>query len=150
MSLIKDVIVVPPDGLVTLNDKSGPVCERIDCKEKYFAFTRAIVDISAFKAKLQSMQPEQWDDDNQVGNVKLCRPSHDGWGIKKIIFNFCDDFLMKVLDLPWSQEEEWRSLLIPIYNAIGVPENRIVRSLLASIPPGVSIPVHHDTGFLLL
>ena len=29
------------------------------------------------------------------GNVKMTRPAHDAWGIKKITFNFCDDFLLK-------------------------------------------------------
>ena len=79
--------------------------------------------------------------------MKLTRPAHDAWGIKKIVFNFCDDFLLKVLDLPWGKDEEWRALLLPIYEAIGITESRVVRSLLASMPPGLNIPVHHDTGY---
>ena len=58
-------------------------------------------------------------------NVKLTRPAHDAWGIKKIVFNFCDDFLTKVLDLPWGQAEEWRALLLPIYQAIGIREDQV-------------------------
>lgn len=68
---------------------------------------------------------------------------------------------------PFSQDEEWRRLLSPIYAAVGqvslslrklpcvtltdyqvgVDEKRIVRSLLARMPPGAKIPVHHDTGY---
>jgi hypothetical protein len=47
------------------------------------------------------------------------------------VFTFCDDFLLKVVDLPWSRDEEWRSLLRPIYAALGVDESKVVRSLLA-------------------
>jgi hypothetical protein len=56
---------------------------------------------------------------------------------------------MKVVDLPWSQLDEWKVLLAPIYAAVGItnPEKQVVRSLLASMPPSMSIPVHHDTGF---
>lgn len=36
---------------------------------------------------------------------------------------------------------------MPIYEAIGVKEHQVVRSLFASMPPNMSIPVHHDTGY---
>ena len=65
----------------------------------------------------------------------------------QIVFTFCDDFMMKIFDLPWSHQPQWKELLSPIYQAIGVDEGRIVRSLLASMGPGISIPVHHDTGY---
>jgi hypothetical protein len=87
-----------------------------------------------------------WDDDSQDGNVKLMRPAHDRWGIKKIVFTFCDDFLLKVLDLPWASDPAWQPHLDAIYEAIGVDKRKVVRALLASMPPGVDIPVHHDTG----
>jgi hypothetical protein len=144
MSAFKS-FVIPPVGIVKLSDKQTPVCER-ETFDEHYAFTRGIVDVTAFKNKLANLPPGVWEDENQEGNVKLTRPAHDAWGIKKIIFTFCDDFLVKVLDLPWSQLEEWRSLLLPIYHAIGIDESKVVRSLLASMPPGVSIPVHHDTG----
>eukprot|EP01038_Epipyxis_sp_PR26KG_P013627 gene13627-18286_t len=145
--------VVPPSGIVLLSQKQIPVCETnpddpiSPINSQYHAFTRAEIDILPFKNKLLSLSPTMWDDENQEGNVKLHRPAHDAWGIKKIVFTFCDDYLMKVLDLPWSQTQEWKELLQPIYDAIGVSEDRIVRCLLASMPPGVSIPVHHDTGY---
>lgn len=63
--------------------------------------------------------------------MQITRPAHDAWGIKKIIFTFCDDFLLKVVELPWSREERWRRHLLSIYEAIGVQESKVVRSLLA-------------------
>ena len=145
--------VIPPSPLpgkreVPLAAKAVPVCERAlnDCEA--LALTLAQVDVSAFKKKLLESGTGIWDDDyHNRENIKLTRPAHDAWGIKKIVFTFCDDFLQKVLDLPFSQSDEWREHLLPIYNAIGVSEKRIVRSLLALMPPGVKIPVHHDTGY---
>jgi len=140
--------VVPPDGIVSLSNKQKPVCERNPSEfDSNYVFTRAKLDTTQFKQYLQSLPNEIWEDKNQVGNVNLIRPAHDKWGIQKIIFTFCDDFLMKVFDLPWSQKEEWRQYLLPIYESIGIHEKQVVRSLLASMPPGVSIPVHHDTGY---
>ena len=68
----------------------------------------------------------------QTTNALLKRPAHDAWGIKKIVFVFCDDFLQKVLELPWSRQDEWRRHLLPIYQSIGVSEDKIIRSLLVS------------------
>jgi Aspartyl/Asparaginyl beta-hydroxylase len=137
---------IPPHGIVSLADKQMPACEtQLPYKDDY-AFTRAELDVSEFKKYLQNLPSEMWEDEKQQGNVKLHRPAHDAWGIKKIVFTFCDDFLLKVFDLPWSQAEEWRRHLLPIYEALGVPESRVVRCLLASMPPGMKIPVHHDTG----
>lgn len=112
-----------------------------------FAFTRGMIDVSGWKSTLSSLPSNVWEDEEQEGNVKLTRPAHDAWGIKKIIFTFCDDFLQKVFDLPWSQQPMWRKLLLPVYEACGIKESQVVRSLLASMPPGISIPVHHDTGY---
>lgn len=140
-------VQTPPPGEVKLSDKLIPICEREEPYDTFYAFTRSIVDIACFKMKLRQLPQELWEDENQDGNVKLIRPAHDRWGIKKIVFVFCDDFLQKVFDLPWSQLEEWRSLLIPIYTSVGVDEKRVARSLLASMPPGMSIPVHNDTGY---
>lgn len=138
---------VPPDGFVSLIDKRIPACETKQPYSENYAFTRAQLDVSEFKKMLQDLPAEMWEDEKQQGNVKLHRPAHDAWGIKKIVFTFCDDFLLKVFDLPWSQEEKWKRHLSPIYKALGVPESRIVRCLLASMPPGMKIPVHHDTGY---
>ena len=139
---------LPPPGIVDLNDKQSPVCETPPPFRTDYAFTRAVVDTTGLKNKLLNLSPDMWEDEkHNEGNVKLHRPAHDAWGIKKIVFTFCDDFLLKVFDLPWSQAEEWRMHLLPIYQAIGVDESKVVRCLLASMPPGMSIPVHHDTGY---
>ena len=139
---------IPPHGMVDLKDKQSPVCETPLPFRADYAFTRAAVDTTGLKNKLLNLSPDMWEDEkHEEGNVKLHRPAHDAWGIKKIVFTFCDDFLMKVFDLPWSQAEEWRMHLLPIYQAIGVDESKVVRCLLASMPPGMSIPVHHDTGY---
>ena len=141
---------VPSKGEVYLNQKELPICERQtsdDSKNTEYIFTRAVVNISPFKQYLLSLPNEIWDSEKQDGNVKLIRPAHDAWGIKKIIFTFCDDFLQKVFDLPWSQLQVWRQYLVPIYQAVGINEGQVVRCLLASMPSGSSIPVHHDTGY---
>lgn len=151
------ICLSPCTGVVDLADKMYPICELDDAEEladkhknsedATYAYTRGVVDVSEFKSYLESLQQQDWEDENQEGNVNLKRPAHDAWGIKKIMFTFCDDFLLKVLDLPYSQDSKWRKFLLPIYSAIGIEEKQVVRSLLASMPPGMSIPVHHDTGY---
>ncbi|CAM9852912.1 unnamed protein product, partial [Choristocarpus tenellus] len=41
-------------------------------------------------------------------NVRIVRPAHDQWGILKIVFVFCDDYLKKVYTFPWFHEPSWR------------------------------------------
>jgi hypothetical protein len=139
-------IAFPPKGEVKLVDKKVPICESCNELHQHYLYERGEVDIGQFKAFLLSQPSQIWEDKNQEGNVKLIRPAHDNWGIKKIVFTFCDDFLQKVFDLPWSKLDKWKSHLLPIYNAVGIKESQVVRCLLASMPAGVSIPVHHDTG----
>ena len=83
----------PPFGVISLTNKQLPVCERDwpGIEFEPLAVTRAHIDISQFKSKLLSLPAEIWEDDKQEGNVKLIRPAHDAWGIKKIAFTFCDD-----------------------------------------------------------
>lgn len=154
--------IVPRHGTIDLADKKVPICHLFPAKNQDITavpsvfnkiedvpplcVTRAQVDVSAFKEHLLSLPPHMWEDETQEGNVKLMRPAHDKWGIKKIVFTFCDDFLLKVLDLPWASDSSWQPHLDAIYESIGVDKSKIVRSLLASMPPGVDIPVHHDTG----
>lgn len=90
-----------------------------------------------------------WDEVNACqNNVLITRPSHDNWGIKKIVFMFCDDFLRNVYEMPWwhGEDSEMRDAVRPILDALDVPPERVVRMLLAALPPGVTIPVHHDSG----
>ena len=50
-------------------------------------------------------------------------------------------------------EDSFQECIKPILETLSLwedgvgPSPRIVRMLLASLPPGVTIPVHHDTGF---
>ncbi len=89
-----------------------------------------------------------WDEVNAVkNNVHVCRPSHDAWGIKKIVLIFCDDFLQRVYEMPWWHKyPEMRLAIRPILDVLNVEPKRIVRMLFAALPGGVTIPVHHDTG----
>lgn len=140
------MVLVPPDGRVDLSNKLNPVFQRQPPYDSDYCYTLARIDGSRWLAKIRSLPDEFWQDKNQVGNVRLVRASHDAWGIQKIIFTFCDDFLQSVMDLPYSRDPEWKSLLDEVYSAIGIDESRVVRSLLARMPAGVNIPPHHDTG----
>ena len=140
------VKVQPPEGKVHLADKTIPICEWSQPFHEHYAYLRGSIDIQGLKDKLRSLPKDFWKDENQQDNVKIIRPAHDAWGIEKIIFTFCDDFLLKILDLPYSQEASWKELLLPIYAVLGIEHERVVRCLLARMPPGVKIPVHHDTG----
>ena len=97
-----------------------------------------------------------WNEQNAAKyNVKITRPSHDRWGIKKIVLMFCDDFLHTTYTLPWYQEgnktgKQMHAALQPILDCLGIQKSQLVRCLLAGLPPGVTIPVHHDTGKSLI
>lgn len=140
--------VIPPDGQVDLKDKLKPICET-EGPHPPLAYSRGHHDITAWKAKLAEIadSPVWFEHDvHSSSTVKMARAAHDAWGVHKIIFTFSDDFLLKVIDLPNSQDPGWRALLLPIYEQLGIPEDRVVRSLLARMPAGVQVPVHHDTG----
>eukprot|EP01039_Chlorochromonas_danica_P007164 gene7164-7922_t len=142
-------IVIPPEGVVDIKDKAKPVCQTPGPYPP-LAYTRGFYDISAWKAKLKEIfDTPVWHehDHHSPTTVKMARAAHDAWGVHKIIFIFCDDFLQKVVELPNYQKSEWRELILPIFHQMGVDENRVVRCLLARMPSGVSIPVHHDTGY---
>jgi hypothetical protein len=98
-----EVGVDPPEGRISMNDKLIPVCELESEPLEPLCVLRAKLDIKAFKDKLLSLPAEMWDDDKQEGNVKLVRPAHDAWGIKKIAFTFCDDvsLMLTLLALSW-------------------------------------------------
>jgi len=93
-----------------------------------------------------------WREENAAArNVRLTRPSHDAWGIKKIVLVFCEDFLTTIYTLPWYQRgdavgEEMRAAVQPVLDVLGITRDLVVRCLLAGLPPGTTIPVHHDTG----
>jgi hypothetical protein len=80
----------------------------------------------------------------RIENVEVGRPSHDAWGIPKIVLLFCDDFCRDLYEFPWWSEFE--AAVSPILDVLAVPPSRVVRLLLASLPSGATIPVHHDSG----
>ncbi|KAK1931909.1 Membrane-associated sulfotransferase kil1 [Phytophthora citrophthora] len=102
------------------------------------------IDISLLQKRILAEGQELWDPKNQKDNVPVRRAGHDTWGIGKVVFVFCDDYLKNVFTFPWFHS--WQKELTPIFEQIDIPVNRIVRCILASMPPGADIPVHHDTG----
>ena len=104
------------------------------------------------KRKSSSSMTNLWNEQTaSANNVKITRPSHDAWGIKKIILIFCDDLLHTVYTLPWYQQrnkigKEMNLAIEPILTTLGIQKYQLVRCLLAGLPPGVTIPIHHDTG----
>ncbi|EEY57264.1 uncharacterized protein PITG_11100 [Phytophthora infestans T30-4] len=102
------------------------------------------IDISLLQERIRAGGRELWDPANQKDNVPVRRAGHDTWGIGKVVFIFCDDYLQKVFTFPWFHS--WQKELDPIFEQINIPVNRIVRCILASMPAGADIPVHHDTG----
>jgi len=83
-----------------------------------------------------------WDEANAaVHNVRIQRPSHDAWGIRKVVLVFCDDFLQRIYELPWWHDRpEIRDAVKPILDVLGIADcRRIARLLLASLPPGVTM-----------
>lgn len=103
-------------------------------------------DEETIKNKFPPLSPtDYWDPRNAAArNVSITRPSHDAWGIQKVALMFCDDFVTRIYQLPWFQEFE--AALQPIFKACLPPNATLIRLLFASLPPGVTIPVHHDTG----
>lgn len=96
--------------------------------------------------KVKSLE-NLWDINNAYqNNVHIVRPSHDKWGIKKITLVFCDDFLRVVYEMPWWHRKDIREAIQPVLDVLHVPHHRVVRCLFASLPPNVTIPIHHDTG----
>ena len=85
-------------------------------------------------------------------NVSITRPSHDAWGIKKIVLIFCDDFLHRVYEMPWWNQQNcpiakaMRKTIQPILSTLQISDKQVVRMLFAALPPKVTIPIHHDTG----
>eukprot|EP00943_MAST-04B_sp_MAST-4B-sp1_P007007 g7007.t1 len=92
------------------------------------------------------MKDDMWEDSMQRkhGNATVTRAAHDRIGIRKIIFIFSDDILSTVLRHPWWKT--WQNELRPIFESININPNRVIRCMLARIPPKTHIGMHHDTG----
>jgi len=104
--------------------------------------------VSELKKMATNSKSNLWDEVNAAkNNAHVVRPSHDAWGIKKIVLMFCDDFLQTVYEMPWwHSNPAMRNAMKPILDALNIKPDRIVRMLFAALPPGTTIPVHHDTG----
>ena len=138
----------PPAGEVSFDDKRAPTEQGHALSTGTFCFLRGRSDVSRLKARLERDDDFVWSDAYaSEHNVTLARPSHDGWGIRKLAFVFCDDFLHRVYRLPLWEDPSWRALIDPILESCGVPRERIIRCLLASMPPRTVIPPHHDSGY---
>ncbi|KAJ1458582.1 P-loop containing nucleoside triphosphate hydrolase protein [Pelagophyceae sp. CCMP2097] len=151
-SLLEHPIVVPPEGRVLFEDKTAPVNGRpaaeLSAHAEPFCFTRGLVDVSKIAAKLDAGGDAIWSETFAAeNNVLVDRPSHDSWGIRKLIFVFSDDFVHRVYRLPLWDDSEWAALLQPVFDACGVSRHRVIRCLFASMPPRTVIPVHHDSGY---
>jgi hypothetical protein len=80
-------------------------------------------------------------------NVSVCRPSHDQWGIGKIVLIFCDDFLQQCYHFPfWHLRADIREAVQPVLDVLQIQVSQCVRLLLASLPPQTTIPLHQDSG----
>ena len=116
--------------------------------EQHHARQRRIYTANDIGNSTDGSSTNLWDQANAaVHNVAICRPSHDAWGIKKVVLVFGDDFLRDIYQMPWWHLwSDMRDAVQPILNQLGISQDRIARLLFASLPPGVTIPVHHDTG----
>jgi len=147
--LLDEEALVPPSGAVLYHQKRQPIhqTEEVEEDARPFIFTRGSADVSGISAKLDAGGEDIWSEATaRAENVHLLRPSHDSWGIRKIIFCFADDFLQRCYRFPLWRDPEWRALLDPIFAAAGIAPSQVVRCLIASMPPRTVIPVHHDTG----
>ena len=53
----------------------------------------------------------------------------------QIVFVYCDDYLQRCFDLPWFHDPEWRALLSPAFETLGVPVERVGTYLPALLSP---------------
>jgi hypothetical protein len=78
------------------------------------------------------------------------RPYHENLGIGNICFIYSDDAMEHVYEFPLyysSSNTKWKRALQKIFKQIpNVKESRVVRCVLARLPPNTVIPTHHDTG----
>ena len=81
----------PPAGEVSFDDKRAPTEQGHSLTTGTFCFLRGRSDVSRLKARLERDDDFVWSDEYATEhNVTLARPSHDGWGIRKLAFVFCE------------------------------------------------------------
>ena len=141
---------MPPPPRIPLLEKQAP-SEELPAPiaaSKAWWVSLGQVPPSAFRALQEKLERDgTWDPAEQErrGNVSLTRAFHDKLGVGKIALCFCDDMLSSVFRLPWWHE--WLPVLTPVFRHCGVRPEQVVRCLLAKLPSGLDIPVHHDTGW---
>jgi len=135
-----------PSGELPLRAKLRPLHELAGGEREAIplATLRGRVDVAPVLEMLGRLPAEIWLPEGQESNVQLKRAGHDRWGVGKVVLVMCDDFTTQVFHFPWWQV--WRPVVAPILDHLGVPERRVIRCLLAAMPPGQHIPTHHDTG----
>lgn len=143
--VLQNIICVSSRAMVDISSIAKLVTE--GCHEPATSLPQSITT-NKLKEQPVTSKTNLWDDVNAaVNNVHVIRPSHDAWGIKKIVLIFCDDFLQTVYEMPWwHKRPDIRKAVQSILDSLNVEPNRIVRMLLAALPPSTTIPVHHDTG----
>eukprot|EP00924_Labyrinthula_sp_SR-Ha-C_P013089 maker-scaffold_12-snap-gene-9.6-mRNA-1 protein AED:0.00 eAED:0.00 QI:29/1/1/1/1/1/2/113/654 len=132
---------------ILLNEKTLPTCEVEAKRRSKFGPTfldLGQIETSELRKQLEASNPSIWTREGQETNVRFFRPFHDDLGVQQIAFIFCDDLMERVYHLPWLSE--FRVALEEIFSALNLKRTQIIRCLLAKLPCGVSIPVHHDTG----
>ena len=128
-----------------LHDKGLPASSTPSLPRARWVASYGQVDISPLQRAIHYHGAGLWECAvHGCSNVFLKRAFHDRIGVNKAIFCFCDDLFTTVYRLPWWQS--WRSVLLPIFHQLHVRPESVVRCLLARLPPGAGIPVHHDTG----
>ncbi len=113
-----------PAPLAPTSENDKPKNGKTEPAKKIFGVT-----VSNTKAAKLIPSKNLWDQQNAAkNNVKITRPSHDRWGIKKIVLMFCDDFLHTIYTLPWYQEgnktgNQMHAALQPILDCLGIQKS---------------------------
>jgi hypothetical protein len=169
LALHDSVAASPTDPATKAASLSNELLLPLEALAPYWSF-RGQVDVTALQRLVQEGYNHQstplfsnkrytsadignttdyWDTIHaSVHNVTIQRPSHDQWGIPKIALVFCDDYFHRIYDLPWwtAPDSPFRPTIQAILDVLQIKGDQIVRLLLASLPPGVTIPIHSDSG----
>ena len=151
---VDDPTPPPPPKTSRQNGSNSNNNDKTEPKSRGFKNGNKAVNQSKLSSKNSSFSTSNlWNEQNAAtNNVRITRPSHDAWGIKKIMLVFCDDFMHTIYTLPWYQPNsssignKMHKAIQPILETLGIRQECMVRCLLAGLPPGVTIPIHHDTG----
>ena len=138
---------VPPGDWMDLRHKLTPSEQwPEDVPTPPLCVSRGQANVTKLQKCLVQMDDIDWSDQAQQkhGNATLTRAAHDRIGVAKIIFMFSDDLLTHVFRHAWWLE--WKEPLEQIFASIGVDPNKIIRCMLARLPPKTHIGIHHDTG----